>query len=1216
MHLYNLSLSAPTAITAAVLGNFSGTKQQEVLVARDTWLELLRPDHTTGKVESLVETCVFGVIRSLKAFRLTGGSKDYIVVGSDSGRIVIFEYNPDKNVFDKIHEETYGKTGCRRIVPGQYLAADPKGRAVMIGAIEKQKLVYILNRDATTRLTISSPLEAHKSSTLVHDLVGVDVGFENPVFAAIEVDYSEVDQDPTGEAFQSSEKVLTYYELDLGLNHVVRKWSDPVDPRSNMLIQVPGGVDGPSGVLVCSEGYITWRHPDYPAARVPIPRRPGPLYNPVGGANGEDSDSLRGIIIISAVTHKLKRGFFILAQTEEGDIFKITLDYEAGADGVIGGIQNLRIKYFDTLSVANSMCLLKTGFLFLASEIGNHYLYQIENLGDDDEEQTEFESATLPQDEDVTVYFNPRGLRNLALVDEMESSAPLIDAKVLNLGQDETPQIYALCGRGARSTFRVMRHGLEVSEMAVSELPGNPNAVWTVKATSRDAYDSFIVVSFIDATLVLSIGETVEEVTDTGFLNSTPTLTVAQIGDDALVQVYPRGIRHIRADRRVSEWKAPGNKTIVQAVCNQRQVAVALSGGEVVYFELDLSGQLNEYQERKEMASNVTCLSIGKVPEGRQRSPFLAVGCEDNTVRVVSLDPDTCLQSLSMQAVNYTPTSLQLVELNDSSSGQSNLYLTIGLQSGLLLRTSVDSITGQLTDTRVRLLGSRPVKLFHVRIQGQSAVLCLSSRPWLLFTWQGQLKLIPLSSPPLEFGCGFESEQCLEGIVAIEGSNLHILTVEKLGNIFNHVSVPLTYTPRRFVLHPQSSAFLIIESDHGVYCPSEKRKRIEAFGSTRMMEDGEELIELPPEQFGHPHTSEAGKWASKIRLVHPTTLETLWEEELDDNEAAFSIVACQFAGSSTPGEWLVIVGTAKDVTLAPRTCTKAFLRTYRATDAGALELMHVTELEDIPMALCPFQGRLLVGLGKTLRIYDVGRKKLLRKCENKSLPNNILSLHTQGDRIIIGDVQEGVMYASYRRFDNRIVVFADDTTPRWSTCTTMLDYDTVAGGDKFGNIWVARLPQDVSEEVDDDPTGNKLVYDRGYLQGAPHKLEHVAQFYLSSIPTSLHKTSLMPGAREVILYTTLLGSIGVLIPFTSKDDVDFFQTLEMGMRQKLPPLCGNDHLRFRGSFIPVRNVVDGDLCEMWSGLAMEARRGLAEEMERTAMEVARKVEDGRNRVAF
>ena len=29
--------------------------------------------------------------------------------------------------------------------------------------------------------------------------------------------------------------MLTYYELDLGLNHVVRKWSDPVDARANLL---------------------------------------------------------------------------------------------------------------------------------------------------------------------------------------------------------------------------------------------------------------------------------------------------------------------------------------------------------------------------------------------------------------------------------------------------------------------------------------------------------------------------------------------------------------------------------------------------------------------------------------------------------------------------------------------------------------------------------------------------------------------------------------------------------------------------------------------------------------------------------------------------------------------------------------------------------------------------------------------------------------------
>lgn len=102
-----------------------------------------------------------------------------------------------------------------------------------------------------------------------------------------------------------------------------------------------------------------------------------------------------------------------------------------------------------------------------------------------------------------------------------------------------------------------------------------------------EEYDSYIIVSFVNATLVLSIGETVEEVTDSGFLGTTPTLSCHALGNDALVQVYPDGIRHIRADKRVNEWKAPGKKTIVKCAVNQRQVVIALTGGELVYFEMD-----------------------------------------------------------------------------------------------------------------------------------------------------------------------------------------------------------------------------------------------------------------------------------------------------------------------------------------------------------------------------------------------------------------------------------------------------------------------------------------------------------------------------------------------------------------------------------------------------------------------------------------------------
>lgn len=61
--------------------------------------------------------------------------------------------------------------------------------------------------------------------------------------------------------------------------------------------------------------------------------------------------------------------------------------------------------------------------------------------------------------------------------------------------------------------------------------PPPPRLTWP------DEFDAYIIVSFVNATLVLSIGETVEEVTDSGFLGTTPTLSCSLLGDDALVQV-------------------------------------------------------------------------------------------------------------------------------------------------------------------------------------------------------------------------------------------------------------------------------------------------------------------------------------------------------------------------------------------------------------------------------------------------------------------------------------------------------------------------------------------------------------------------------------------------------------------------------------------------------------------------------------------------------
>lgn len=163
-------------------------------------------------------------------------------------------------------------------------------------------------------------------------------------------------------------------------------------------------------------------------------------------------------------------------------------------------------------------------------------------------------------------------------------------------------------------------------------------------------------------------------------------------------------------------------------------------------------------------------------------------------------------------------------------------------------------------------------------------------------------------------------------------------------------------------------------------------------------------------------------------------------------------------------------------------------------------------------------------------------------------------------------------YCKYRRDENQLYIFADDSVPRWLTASYHIDFDTMAGADKFGNIYFVRLPQDVSDEIEEDPTGGKIKWEQGKLNGAPNKVEEIVQFHAGDVVTCLQKASLIPGGGECLIYGTVMGSLGALLAFTSRDDVDFFSHLEMYMRQEHPPLCGRDHMGYRSAYFPVKVI--------------------------------------------
>ena len=88
---------------------------------------------------------------------------------------------------------------------------------------------------------------------------------------------------------------------------MVRKWSETVDPTSNMLVAVPGGNDGPGGVLVCSENFIVFKNQGHADKRCALPRR-------------RDVPAEHGLLITATAVHRQKDLFFILVQARARDL--------------------------------------------------------------------------------------------------------------------------------------------------------------------------------------------------------------------------------------------------------------------------------------------------------------------------------------------------------------------------------------------------------------------------------------------------------------------------------------------------------------------------------------------------------------------------------------------------------------------------------------------------------------------------------------------------------------------------------------------------------------------------------------------------------------------------------------------------------------------------------------------------------------------------------
>ena len=110
---------------------------------------------------------------------------------------------------------------------------------------------------------------------------------------------------------------------------------------------------------------------------------------------------------------------------------------------------------------------------------------------------------------------------------------------------------------------------------------------------------------------------------------------------------------------------------------------------------------------------------------------------------------------------------------------------------------------------------------------------------------------------------------------------------------------------------------------------------------------------------------------------------------------------------------------------------------------------HETEIEDIPMVMQAWKGKVLAGVGKCLRYYEVGHKRMLRKAEVKNLQSPVNTIKTWGERIYATEVNDSFHMYKYKAREQTFHDIADDVLNRYVTTTAILDYHTMIGADKF-----------------------------------------------------------------------------------------------------------------------------------------------------------------------
>lgn len=749
-----------SVVLQAVYGHIRSPTTLDVVFGKETALELVVVSED-GMVQSVCEQTVFGTIKDLavlpwndkcRAAQPQTYGKDLLVVLSDSGNLSFLNFSVEMHRFLAVAHIHLSQSGNLRRDLGRLLAVESKGRAIAVAAFEDSMAVFPVTIAAGNNIVeekILYPMESIMQ--VVETETWSSKGRETITGLGTIWSMSFVSIEYKASCKGGSILVLAVLLHRSGavLNELQVLVCDTkertIHLRSRftssgpLALNVAGIPAIPGFALLFRNGdfiLLDLMDPSNPCvvSRVCLSRRTVDeeinVLEEYGSQEGDEEGSFN--VAASALlelsdsrTSSEGRGDIMCIDSEqskssscstaisswswEPDYFgnpRLVLCLDVGevfiAEFLFGGQDGIKITVSKCLykcSPCKALLWTKGGFIAALVEMGDGQVLKIE------------EGALV--------------CRSL-----IQNIAPILDISLVDYHNEKQDQMFACCGIGREGSLRIIRNGISVEKLlSTPPIYQGVTGTWTMRMKHCDSYHSFLVISFVEETRVLSVGLNFVDITDAvGFDPDASTLACGLVEEGRVVQVCRNEVRLCAPTTAAhpaglalsvpfcTSWR-PKNLSISLGAIAWRTIILAMSSPGILLMLgiRTLSSGANELYEiqRVKLQAEVSCISIpqeelgpssvpasivglvedsshGTFPNGVEIGKVCVVGTHKPSVELLSMVPGENFTALAVGSISLTNTMGTAVSGCVPQDVRlalfDRLYILSGLRNGMLLR--------------------------------------------------------------------------------------------------------------------------------------------------------------------------------------------------------------------------------------------------------------------------------------------------------------------------------------------------------------------------------------------------------------------------------------------------------------------------------------------------------------------------------------------------